>query len=99
LLALVGQDVSSGAAVRFLREGKLDLLAGCSVDIETEVFDLFERVSHLSRTDRLIYEYTILRDAYGHRPRAAEVFASGVTFQPVKDRYGPGTTSWHRRAT
>lgn len=91
LLALTGQDVPPGAALRLIRDGLLDLPPGCSVDFETEALDMLEQVSKLSREDRLVYEYTMLRDAYGHRPSAAEVFASGVHFEPVKDRYG----TWH----
>ena len=91
LLALTGQDVPPGAALRLLREKKLDLPPGCSVDFDTEALDLLEKVSKLTKEDRLVYEYTMLRDAYGHRPRAAEVLAMGVAFDPVKQRYG----SWH----
>src|SRR5207247_1881318 len=80
LLALTGQDVPPGAALRVLRKKELDLPPGCSVDFETEALDLLEKVSQLSRDDRLLYEYIMLRDAYGHRPRAAEVHATGVSF-------------------
>lgn len=91
LLALTGQDAPPGAALRLLRQQELELPSGCSVDIETEALDLLERVSRLSKDDRLVYEYVMLRDSHGHRPSASEVFTTGVSFEPVRQRYG----TWH----
>jgi superfamily II DNA or RNA helicase/diadenosine tetraphosphate (Ap4A) HIT family hydrolase/SOS-response transcriptional repressor LexA len=91
LLALVGQDVPPGAALRLLRDHEVELPEGCSIEIETEALDLLERVSKLSKDDQLIYQYSTLRDSYGHRPRAAEVLAAGAHFEPVRQRYG----TWH----
>lgn len=91
LLALTGQDAPPGAALRLIRQHELELPPGCSVDIETEALDLLEQVSRLSKDDRLIYEYVMLRDSHGHRPTASEVFITGVSFEPVRQRY----STWH----
>ena len=91
LLALTGQDAPPGAALRLLRRGELDLPPGCSVDIKTEALDLLEKVSRIGNDDRLLYEYVMLRDSHGHRPTASELFITGVSFEPVRQRYG----TWH----
>jgi len=87
LLALTGQDGPPGHALRLLRSGQLHLPEGCSVEIETEALDMLERVAKLSKDDQLVYAYLTLKESHGRRPTAGELFASGVHFKPVKDRY------------
>ena len=87
LLALTGQDVPAGAALRVLREGGFDLPEGCSIEIETAAIDMLSRVAKLSSADLLIDQYTALRESHGRRPTASELFASGVNLKPMRQRH------------
>ena len=87
LLALTGQEGPPGFALQVLRTNKLDLPEGCSVEIETEALDMLERVARLSKDDQLVYAYVSFKESHGRRPTARELFAAGVHFKPVKDRY------------
>lgn len=88
LLALTDTVLPPYAALRKLAAGEVELPPGCKVSIETEAIDLLEQVAKVSADDMLIYEYCNLRDSHGRRPTAGEVFASGLHFKPVHDRYG-----------
>ncbi|HRI07520.1 MAG TPA: DEAD/DEAH box helicase family protein, partial [Nannocystaceae bacterium] len=88
LLALTGQEVAPGEALRRLRAGALELPPGCSVDVETEALDLLDKVSRISSEDALIYAYRQIRDANGRRPTARELLGAGITKQAVRKRFG-----------
>ena len=88
LLALTGKQVAPGEALHRLRDDNLDLPEGCSVDIDTDVIDMLERVARISKDDALIYTYQQLRDNLGRRPTATELFDAGSLSKPIRDRYG-----------
>ena len=87
LLYLLGQDLPPHIAIEKLRAGALELPEGCSISIETEALDLLASLVRLSQEDATVYEYVSFRDAHGRRPTAAELFAKGVGFKPIRDRY------------
>ncbi len=88
LVALTGQSLAPGEAVRRLRDNQVELPAGCSIEIETEAFDLLERVAQLSGTDKVMAAYLRLRDALGRRPTAKEMFAAEGRLTAVRRGYG-----------
>ena len=87
LVALTGVSVPPGASLTRVRDG-LDLPEGCSVEIETEALDILERVARLSSEDHVVYTCLQLRDSYGRRPTAREVFDAGAPLAPVRRRHG-----------
>lgn len=87
LLALTGADLPASVALKKLRDKTLELPPGCLVDVELDAIDMLERVSRLSKSDLLIYEYLTLRDTHGRRPTAGELYAQGVHLKPVRQRY------------
>ncbi len=90
LLFLLGQDLPALVALEKIRTGTLDLPEGCSIEIELEAIDLLQAMVRDRPSDMLVYEYLGFRDANGHRPSAAELFAAGVGFAPIKQ----GHESW-----
>ena len=55
--------------------------------IETQALDLLASLVRVSQEDVTVYEYMSFRDAHGRRPSAAELFAQGVGFKPIRDRH------------
>lgn len=87
LLFLLGADLPPQVAIEKIREGSLELPPGCSINIETEAIDLLRSMVRVSAADTAIYEYASFRDAHGRRPTAAELFAEGVAFKPIRDAH------------
>ncbi len=87
LLFLLGQDLPPLVALTEIRDHTLDLPEGCSVDIEIEAIDLLQAMVRQRPSDIVVYEYVSFRDANGRRPSAAELFAAGVSFAPIKDTH------------
>jgi superfamily II DNA or RNA helicase/diadenosine tetraphosphate (Ap4A) HIT family hydrolase len=87
LMFLLGQDLPPRVALDKLRAGTLDLPDGCTVEIETEALDLLASMVKESKEDIAVYEYMTFRDTHGRRPTAAELFAQGVGFKAIRDRY------------
>lgn len=90
LLALTGQVVAPGDAIRRLRNGLLELSAGCTVDVETEALDILEKVARISKDDHLRYTYAQLRDSLARRPTAREIIGAGANLSVIRQRF----TSW-----
>ncbi|MCA9599553.1 MAG: DUF3427 domain-containing protein, partial [Myxococcales bacterium] len=88
LVYLAGDELPAAVALARLREHALTLPEGCSVEIETEALDMLERLARVSKEDALLYEYVTFRDSHGRRPTAAELFSTGVSLRPAKERYG-----------
>ena len=87
LVLLTGQDGPPGSAIRVLKAGNLDLPEGCSVELELEAINMLEKLARLSSEDSLLANYLSLRESHGRRPTAGELFASGVNFRPVRQRF------------
>src|SRR5208283_2643139 len=87
LLFLLGQDLPAQVALDRLRGHALELPDGCSIDIELEAIDLLQTLVRGRPSDIVVYEYVSFRDANGRRPSAAELFAAGVNFAPIKERH------------
>lgn len=87
LLALVGREEPPGVALRSLRSG-LELPKGCSVEIETALIDMLERIARTSADDRLIHAYGSFQETHGRRPTAAEIVAQGVSLRTAVKPYG-----------
>lgn len=90
LTYLTGEDLSPYVALARIRAHTLKLPEGCSIDVEVEALDMLAELARVSRDDTLVYEYATFRDGHGRRPQAAEVYAAGVHFKPVRERY----TGW-----
>ena len=90
LLFLLGQDLPPQVALARLRDHALELPEGCSIDIELDAIDLLQAMVRARPADIAVYEYVTFRDAHGRRPTAAELFAAGVSFAPIKE----GHESW-----
>jgi superfamily II DNA or RNA helicase/HKD family nuclease/diadenosine tetraphosphate (Ap4A) HIT family hydrolase len=87
LLALIGREEPPSVALRSIRSG-LVLPAGCSVEIETELIDMLERIARTSADDRLIHAYTSFQETHGRRPSAAEIVAQGVNLRLAVKPHG-----------
>lgn len=87
LMFLLGQDLPPRVALDKLRAGTVELPEGCTVGIETEGLDLLASMVKESKEDIAVYEYMTFRDAHGRRPTAAELFAQGVGFKAIRERY------------
>jgi superfamily II DNA or RNA helicase/diadenosine tetraphosphate (Ap4A) HIT family hydrolase/SOS-response transcriptional repressor LexA len=90
LLYLLGQDLPTQVALEKIRDHALELPEGCSIDIELEAINLLKTMVQQRPSDIVVYEYVSFRDANGRRPSAAELFAAGVGFAPIKE----GHESW-----
>jgi hypothetical protein len=87
LLFLLGQDLPPRVALDKLRDHALDIPGVCSIHIELEAIDLLRAMVRTSASDIVVHEYLSFRDANGRRPSAAELFAAGVSFSPIRDGY------------
>lgn len=88
LLYLTGEDVAPAVALRKIQDHQLQLPEGCSVEIETAAIDMLARLARMNSQDHLLYTYSTLRDAHGHRPSASELFAAGVNFRKLRQLFG-----------
>ena len=87
LLFLLGQDLPPRVALDKIRDHALELPEGCSIDIELAAIDLLQAMVRASPSDIVIYEYLSFRDTHGRRPSAAELFAAGIGFAPIREGY------------
>ena len=95
LLFLLGRDLPPRMALDKIRDHSLELPEGCSIDIDLEAIDLLRAMLRTSPSGIVVHEYLSFRDAHGRRPSAAELFAAGVSFRPIKDNH----SSWFHFVT
>lgn len=88
LMSLFGASIGDQAAIRRLRDGDVELPAGCSVHLETEVVDLLARLGAVPGDDRLIAAFLQLRDTLGRRPTLTELVSGGFQAGLVTRAFG-----------
>jgi superfamily II DNA or RNA helicase/diadenosine tetraphosphate (Ap4A) HIT family hydrolase len=87
LLFLLGQDLPPRVALDKLQDHALDIPGVCTIRIELEAINLLRAMVRSSASDIVVHEYLSFRDTNGRRPSAAELFAVGVSFAPIRDGY------------
>lgn len=86
LLSLAG---GRGGSREFLEgDGRAELPAGCSVELELEAKELLASLFKSGSADEVERLYTELRDERGERPTAGELQRMGYPPRPVSDRHG-----------
>ena len=80
-------------ALQSVREGRADLPEGCSVTYDLEAQQILDRLLQpTSRQERLRAVYHELRERYGRRPSASELYRSGALSSAVPRQTAGG---WH----
>jgi superfamily II DNA or RNA helicase len=87
LLFLLGEDLPPRVALEKIRTQTLTLPEGCEITIETAAIDMLAELSKASSADVAVFEYMRFRDTHGRRPTAPELFAEGVSFEPMKKEH------------
>ncbi len=83
-----GGYVSDQAAIKGLKQINQGLPAGCKVEFELDVIDLFRTLARTTKRDALVDFCLEYREREQERPTATQTFRSGFNLKAAKDSGG-----------